>query len=582
MTKNSNDSKRKAKELQIPAQQTTRARTTRPAAAHNRSSAPSKRPSSQSGRPSPTVRGSANTPPPRRPSSGSYNGGGKKKKPMSKKKRFKMIYIVLAIILVLSLASIVAAKYAIPAIKAMQNVNKNRDKSYSDKDVDSNFENENDAAHMKGYLTLAVFGIDTRTKNEDTSTKIDDSDSRSDVIMIVNVNRETSQIKLLSVYRDTYLNIGTDKNGKIKCDKINHAYVKGQALNAINALNRNLDLHITDYVTVDFSIVTQCVDAVGGVEIEILDREIEKFNRNGTYKTKQPLINHYIDEINELTGSNSPHITKPGVQLLDGVQATAYARIRYCDTDYQRAERQRTVLMKMFEKAKGAGISTILKIAEAVAPQLVTSLEWSEIAELAKFALDCEIVDQKGFPFDMSEVNKLPGSDVWYNFSNDLVSDVSELHKYLFEQENYKPTSTVQTIADYIDKKRGKSSSKDYSNNDNDDNEDDSTYTKATTKPRQDYEDDEYQEQSEEPKVTSYVSKATTAPATQEPVYEDPIVTEEPIVTQQPVITDPPTPAPTIVYTEPPTPAPTIASPTNPPQNNPYEDEEPDDINNIT
>ena len=362
MTTNSNDSKKRAKELQIPAQQGT-VRKQRPASASSRTTAPAKRPSHGSSYPS--AKSNSGGTPPRKPSSGKSTGGPKRKKAMTKKKKFKILYIVLAIVFVLSIASIVAAKYAVPAIKAMNQVNKNRDKSYTEADVNNNFENEADAAHMKGYLTLAVFGIDTREKNEDTTTQIDDSDTRSDVIMIVNVNRETNQIKLLSVYRDTYLNIGTDKNGKMKCDKINHAYAKGKALNAINALNRNLDLNITDYVTVDFSIVTQCVDAVGGIEVEILDREIERFNKNGSYRDAYPLINHYIDEINELTGSNSPHITKPGVQKLDGVQATAYARIRYCDTDFQRAARQRTVLMKMFEKAKGAGVSTILKIAEA-------------------------------------------------------------------------------------------------------------------------------------------------------------------------------------------------------------------------
>lgn len=576
MTTNSNDSKRKAKELQIPTQQSTKVRKSAT------SSTPARRNSSPSGsnRPAPSVRRSGSTPPPpRKPPTRNQSGRPNGKKPMSKKKKYKIIYITLAIVLLLSVTSLAAAKYVVPAIKAMIDVNNNRDTSYTDDDVNNNFENENDAAHMKGYLTLAVFGIDTRTKNEDTSTQIDDSDSRSDVIMIVNVNRETNQIKLLSVYRDTYLNIGTDKNGKMKCDKINHAYANGQALNAINALNRNLDLNITDYVTVDFSIVMQCVDAVGGLEIEILDREIEKFNKNGSYKSGSSniLINHYIDEINELTGSNSPHITKPGVQLLDGVQATAYARVRYCDTDFQRAERQRTVLMKLFEKAKGAGVSTILKIAEAVAPQLVTSLEWSEIVELAKYALNCEIVDQQGFPFYMSEVNKLPGNKTWYNFSDDLIKDVSQLHEYLFEQHDYQPTSTVQTISDYIDQKRGRSSKKDY---DSDDDDDDSSQTKPPKKTYDEDEDDEEEETNSKPASTSYVNKSTTAP-TQQPVQTENVVPEEPVVTEQPAITEPPTPEPVVVPTDPPTPAPTAPPATQAPVINPDE-EEPDDINNFT
>lgn len=537
MSNYSNDP-RKSRELQMPAQRSSSSRTTKPAVRTNNAAPSAQRKSSAAGN-NPQMR--------RKPS-------GKRKKAMTKKKRFKILFTTMACILILSVLSI-AAVYGVKAWKIANSIN--TDKSFSDKDVESNFDDDTSAAHMSGYLNIAIFGIDTRNVMDDDTEQIDDTDCRSDVIMIVSVNQSTNEIKLLSVYRDTYLYVGSDKKGDIKCDKINHAYVNGQAVNAINALNRNLDLTITDYVTVDFGIVAECIDAVGGIDVEILDREIERFNKDGSYRDAYPLINHYIDEINELTNSNSPHITKSGVQHLDGVQATAYARIRYCDTDYQRSERQRTVLMKTFEKAKSSDISTLLKIAETVAPKVVTSLDWSEIATYAKYAVTCDIVDQQGFPFTMSSSNHLSGSNTWYNFADDLGEQVTQLHKYLFNQENYKPTSMVMTISDYIDKKRGNSSDGTYS------------YSKDDTEqssPTPDADDSEETYSTLEPATQSPTSKVTAVPSTSTPEEYQTVAPEV-------------TPTPSWITAMPTkTPAPTTAAPTETPVATPTE--EPDEPDN--
>lgn len=556
MSNYSNDP-RKSRELQMPAQ---KKNTTSKPVVRSNNATPSVAHKSASG-------ASKGSPQKRKPT-------GRRKRPMTKKRKFKVLFTTTACVLLLSVLSI-AAVYGWKAWKIANSIQ--TDKSFTDKDVESNFKDKEAAAHMSGYLNIAVFGIDTRNTTDDDTEQIDDTDCRSDVIMIVSVNQSTNEIKLLSVYRDTYLYVGSDKNGDISCDKINHAYAKGQAVNAINALNRNLDLTITDYVTVDFGIVADCIDAVGGIDVEILDREIERFNKNGTYRDAYPLINHYIDEINELTGSNSPHITKAGMQHLDGVQATAYARIRYCDTDYQRSERQRTVLMKMFEKAKSSDISTILKIAETVAPKVVTSLEWSEIAQYAKYAVTCNIVDQKGFPFTMSSSNHLSGSKTWYNFADDLSEQVSELHKYLFNEENYKPTSMVESISSYINKKRGGAS--------------DGTYTydgsDSENVPTQDPEeqDDEETYSTIEPVATTSSAKSNTTavPSTETPVVEDtptPYVSETPSwITSQPTRTPvPATAEPTVAPTSTPTVAPT--STPEPEISEDPDDQDDDDPNN--
>lgn len=544
---------------------------------------PAQRKSTSSGTTKPVVRSNNATPavkkknpsvPPRNGAPQNRKPSGKRKRPMTKKKKFKVIFTSLASILLVSILLIVAV-YGGKLWKIANSVK--TDKSFTDKDVESNFENEEAAAHMSGYLNIAVFGIDTRNTMDDDSVQIDDTDCRSDVIMIVSVNQSTNEIKLLSVYRDTYLYVGSDKNGGISCDKINHAYVKGQAVNAINALNRNLDLQITDYVTVDFGIVAECIDAVGGIDVEILDREIERFNKDGSYRDAYPLINHYIDEINELTGSNSKHITKSGMQHLDGVQATAYARIRYCDTDYQRSERQRAVLMKMFEKAKSSDVSTLLKIAETVAPKVVTSLEWSEIAQYAKYAVTCNIVDQQGFPFTMSSSNHLSGSKTWYNFADDLEKQVSELHKYLFNEQNYKPTSMVKNISSYIDKKRGGGSDGTYTY-DGSDSENASTPNPA------ELEDDEESYSTLEPVTPTPDNKTSAVPATSTPDEKEtstPEASSTPSwITSQPTrtpvtTTQPPTMAPT----EAPTSTPDTSTQTEPPVEDP-DDQDEDDPNN--
>lgn len=453
---------------------------------------------------------------------------GKKKKPrkpLTKKKKLMILFISLGILLFLSVGCILAAKYVVPLINAATGLN--QDKDFDPNKINSNFgDNSQAAAHMDGFINIAVFGIDTRAETEDTSTQIDDNDSRSDVIMIISVNTDTKEVRLLSVYRDTYLLKEASTKGNTY-DKINHAYSKGKAANALSLLNQNLDLDIKDYVTVNFSVVAQAIDAVGGVEIELESKEIEEYNKDGSYAKNYPLLNHYIDEINELTGSNSPHITKPGTYLMDGVQATAFGRIRYCDTDYERTARQREVLMKLYEKAKTQGISKLLQIAQLVSPQVITSLSFDDIIELAKYALNCTIADQQGFPFNQTS-GKIKGTD--FVFAENLADDVSQLHYYLFGKENYTPTSKVQAISDEIDEKRGKKNSSTSA----------SSTPHVTSTPTATPDSDSSTSNNSNHNTSNYTSDNTNNNSTT--VIQ---ATEEPVQTQEPVQTPEPTPDPT-------------------------------------
>ena len=167
-----------------------------------------------------------------------------------------------------------------------------------------------------GYLNVALFGLDTRENDEEMG-------SRSDTIIIASLNRETKEVKMSSVYRDTYLQMD-DRS----YNKANAAYSFGEEEEAVAMLNRNLDMDIDHYITVDFSALVDVIDALDGIDVEVTEEEI-------------PYLNNYSVEIIKNTGVDTWAVTEPGYQHLTGVQATAYARIRYTEgDDFRRTERQ--------------------------------------------------------------------------------------------------------------------------------------------------------------------------------------------------------------------------------------------------
>ncbi|MBQ8923566.1 MAG: LCP family protein, partial [Lachnospiraceae bacterium] len=213
------------------------------------------------------------------------------------------------------------------------------------------------------YKTIAIFGIDARDV-----TNLGEG-NRSDSIMIVNINNDTKEVRIVSVYRDSFLEIESDSS---ITSKVNAAYAYGGPQLAIKTLNANLDLQITDFVTVNFLGLTKAIDDLGGITIHVEDNEL-------------PMLNSAIAEQISVTGIYSDGVFTTGDLLLNGTQATAYARIRSTDQgDITRTERQRDVLSKMFQKAKNSDISTIDNIIDDVFPEIATSLSKDEIKELAK------------------------------------------------------------------------------------------------------------------------------------------------------------------------------------------------------
>lgn len=283
---------------------------------------------------------------------------------------------------------------------------------------------------LKGYRNIALLGIDSRADDYGTG-------NRSDCIIIASINEKTKEVKLLSVYRDTYVYV--TENGNKKLDKITHAYSYGGAQNTLKSLNEALDLNITEYVTVNFDAVIAAVNALNGVEIDITSEELK-------------YINDYIDATSQSSGVKSSHLSKAGRQTVDGVQAVAYSRIRYtAGGDYKRTERMRTVVTAMAKKAKTLSIGQLNKLADEILPRVSKNIENNDIIALIPSALSFDITESLGWPYNVKGIT----TTAWYGIPVTLESNVIKLHKELFGQEDYKVSETVKEMNDAIIKKTG-------------------------------------------------------------------------------------------------------------------------------
>lgn len=282
---------------------------------------------------------------------------------------------------------------------------------------------------QKGHWGIYVFGVDSRGSNVG-------KDTHSDVNIVCDINHDTGEIRLVSVFRDSYLNI----NEKNEYNKINQAYFRGGPAEAAKALNKNLDLNIVDYVTFSWKAVADGINLLGGVDMEISRAEFA-------------YINSFITETVEATGVYSQHLKGPGLQHLDGVQAVAYGRLRLMDTDYARTERQRKVIKAAFEKAKAADLSTLNQLAMLLFPQVATSVDLQDILQLLGDVGKYHIGETGGFPFARGDANM--GRKGACVIPQTLESNVIELHEFLYGQENYMPSETVKTISTKISSDTG-------------------------------------------------------------------------------------------------------------------------------
>lgn len=350
--------------------------------------------------------------------------GGKKRKV----KKGKIVLLLCeVIILVVAVAALAMVFKATDKEKGMTKI------EIDDPEVNTGVGNQfNENEDLQKYTNIALFGVDARGSNLTAGT-------RSDTIMILSLNNETGEAKLVSVYRDTYLNLGNDVY-----NKCNAAYAKGGPEQAISMLNLNLDLYITDFVTVGFSGLMKVIDAVGGVEIDVKENEIKHLNnyQASMYATEA--------EPNKLTTDYVP-VTEPGLQTLSGYQAVAYCRIRAVGNDFGRTERQRTVLQAVLNKAKNATPEQLNKIAEEVFPLIATSMEVDEILGLIANVSSYEIVGSCGFPFDTNITTGKIGSKGSCVIPMDLTTNVELLHEYLYPGVEYTPSPEVLEYSGIIE-----------------------------------------------------------------------------------------------------------------------------------
>ena len=292
---------------------------------------------------------------------------------------------------------------------------------------------------MKGYTTIALVGIDSR----DDKLK---SDWNSDTMIIASINNDTKKVKLVSVYRDTYLCLGEDEDGNNSYGLANSPYCTGGAKKMINMLNKNLDMNISDFVTVNFQAVAETVELLGGIDVEMKKEEVIH-------------LNNYCVETSEVTGMDyTPLKEIEGVHHLNGVQAVAYARIRKTSgNDFRRAARQREVIYKIVEKAKNSSIATLNTVLDKIFPMIYTSLTEKDILSMGMDMLSYDIEDQTGFPFDHlygdTVKEAMDGVDCVLPIT--LESNVIKLHEFLYPEDSYVPSNEVKTYSQEIIDKSG-------------------------------------------------------------------------------------------------------------------------------
>ncbi len=339
-------------------------------------------------------------------------------KPTKKNKKGKALKIIAIILLVLIIViagiGVGGYSYIVSKLNKMQQVDINVD------ELDVNEE-------LKGYRNIALFGVDSRDSNLGRG-------NRSDCIIIASINQKTKDVRLLSVYRDTFVQI--EGHG---LDKITHAYSYGEAPLAIKTLNTNLDLNITEFATVNFDLVAEAVDAMGGIEITIETSELQ-------------YINEYINATSSSTGIKSSSITKAGKQTLDGVQAVAYSRIRYtAGGDYKRTERMRDVLEAMLRKLKTKSIGEINSLMDKILPKVYTNISSSSILAMVPDLLKYNVTESIGWPYKTQGITL----DRWYGVPVTLESNVKQLHKEIFEEQNYEVPNDIKEISNKIINKTG-------------------------------------------------------------------------------------------------------------------------------
>lgn len=284
-------------------------------------------------------------------------------------------------------------------------------------------------SELRNYRNIALIGIDARDMSNDEGV-------RSDAIIVASLNKETGEIKMFSVYRDTMLDLGDD----VGLDKVTHSYYYGGPTKVLYALNKNLDLNVKEVVIVNWKSVADTVDALGGLDIEIQESEIDEMNK-------------YIEDTYNSIGGSNEKIESAGMQTLNGNQAVTYARIRKdaATGDFRRNERMKIVVQAAFEKAKTMKLSTLRKITNDILPDIKTNMSSADMMGMMMDITSYKMTDSVGWPYEHSDWSE----GAYYNIPVTLSENVSRLHEEFFAQDGYEPTQDVQSISENISWRTG-------------------------------------------------------------------------------------------------------------------------------
>lgn len=315
-------------------------------------------------------------------------------------------------------------------------------------------------------MNIALFGIDTRSDSGQSAFK-----GLSDSIMILSINTGTGDIKLISVMRDSFVEVP----GYKRPQKINSAYSLGGPSLAIKTLNQNFGLDIKEYATVNFFGMAEIIDAVGGIEIDVIERELKNLNQS-------------VDEQCDILGISrkNHHVQKAGKQNLTGIQAVAWARIRKVSTsegvsdDYGRTDRQRVVMEQLLNKALATDIGKYPTLIKAILPHLETSLSFNEVLSLATHVLGNKVqFEQTRVPQTKYVINgglyvSYAGSVVYY----DLDYAEKIIHAVIYDgmtQEEYMEQNGVEKNSWYSGASNNSNSNNNNNNNSTNNNSTSST-----------------------------------------------------------------------------------------------------------
>jgi LCP family protein required for cell wall assembly len=210
----------------------------------------------------------------------------------------------------------------------------------------------------KDIINVLLIGSDTRKEG---------GSGRSDVMMLISINKDTKKIIVTSFLRDIYLQIPGKRN-----NRINAAYAFGGADLLLDTIRQNFKIQVDQYASIDFYSFMDVVDAVGGVTIEVTEKEV-------------PVTNGYIRDLNRLTGKPEDRdcLAKAGTYLMNGKQALAYSRNRYVGNgDFSRTERQRKVIEQIYKKIKKLNLLEVKDLLDIILPKVTTNLSENDLFSL--------------------------------------------------------------------------------------------------------------------------------------------------------------------------------------------------------